>query len=195
MRTLRLLGLVSATLIVVVAVTVFAVNVATATEPDSETPSSNWRQFWHDYVASMSESDAEETPTPEPTPSPSPTPTPQPTATPTATPTPAPTSTPIPTPTPTSTPTPLPTPTLVVLPGYDPVTSEQLFELLDCLTEQMTAPGVSYRGRSFSGGYQQLQVGHHITQIAGLGEDGEVLYTLVFSSAEAVCEGFLTKTE
>ena len=181
MRTLRLLGLVSATLIVVAAVTVFAVNVATATEPDSETPSSNWRQFWHDYVASMSESDAEETPTPEPTPSPSPTPTPQPAAT--------------PTPAPTSTPTPLPTPTLVVLPGYDPVTSEQLFELLDCLTEQMTAPGVSYRGRSFSGGYQQLQVGHHITQIAGLGEDGEVLYTLVFSSAEAVCEGFLTKAE
>ena len=179
MRTLRLLGLVSATLIVVVAVTVFAVNVATATDP--ETPSSNWRQFWHDYVASMSESDAEETPTPEPTPSPSPTPTPQPAAT--------------PTPAPTSTPTPLPTPTLVVLPGYDPVTSEQLLELLDCLTEQMTAPGVSYRGRSFSGGYQQLQVGHHITQIAGLGEDGEVLYTLVFSSAEAVCEGFLTKAE
>ena len=185
MRTLRLLGLVSATLIVVVAVTVFAVGVVTASEPEPETPSSNWRQYWHDYVTSMFESDAEETLTPEPTPSPSPTPTPQPTATPT----------PQPTATPTPTPVSTPTPSLVVLPGYDPVTPEQLFELLDCLTEQMTAPGVSYRGRSFSGGYQQLQVGHHITQIAGLGEDGEVLYTLVFSSAEAVCEGFLTKTE
>ena len=184
-------ALVSATLIVVVAVTVLAVGVVTASEPEPETPSSNWRQYWYDYVASMLESDAEETPTP----SPSPTPTPQPTATPTPAPTSTPTPQPTVTPTPTPVSTPTPSPTLVVLPGYDPVTPEQLFELLDCLTEQMTAPGVSYRGRSFSGGYQQLQVGHHITQIAGLGEDGEVLYTLVFSSAEAVCEGFLTKTE